>query len=110
MTIARSRKRLRGIFLLDLLTAVIVLTAFATVLLVALNRTAGAADKLANDRAAIEAAQRTLLALQMRQPAPDLGTGVKVRIEPAKAGWVKVTTTVEGRTVTLTGWTPGGGQ
>lgn len=104
------RSRHHGIFLLDLMMAIVVLLALATVLSIAINRTAGAADKLANDREAIEVAQRTLLALQAGQRVSESDDRVKVKIERLNEGWTRVSVAVDGRRATLTGWIPGGGQ
>jgi hypothetical protein len=107
MRCRHSPSRYRGVFLLDVLTALIVMIALGTALMVAINRTTGAADKLANDREAIEAAQRTILALQRHQPAPTFDERTRVKVDPLTAGWVRVTAEVDTRTATITGWVGG---
>lgn len=97
--------RRRGFLSTDILTGLLIAGSLATGLAVTVTKWRRAADMLAHDRAATEAAQRTLLELQQHRPAPRF-EDIKLTLRPLNDNWTQVTAVCAGRTVSIVGLLP----
>jgi len=104
----RKRRRERGFFLADVLMGILMVGMLASVLAVSLTRFHAARERLASDRTAADAAHRTLIAVRMKQIAPEIAD-VSIVTKDHDANWISVTATCRGRSVTLLGMASDGG-
>jgi type II secretory pathway pseudopilin PulG len=116
MSVNHSMRKHGGWFLIDALVAIGVIALLTTALATSMTKQRRAEDRLAASRESIRLAEQALVALQARQSAPVPPEGTTLDIAPADASapagwrWVTVRVTREGRTITLTGLAPGGGE
>jgi len=100
----------RGFFSADVIGAVMLVSVTAVMLAVAVSRGQRASARLADSRAAVNLAEKTLVALQAGLTTPDAPAGAKVQVEKVEApetpkglAWATVTAQVNGRSASLTG-------
>lgn len=104
--------RRRGWVFIETVAAMVLLTFLAGVLAVGVNRQQSGLMRLRNSRAAARLAEAVLNGQSLPTPA-----GGKVEMHPITAAtqpsglvWIKLTATVEGRSVQLIGLSSAGGQ
>jgi type II secretory pathway pseudopilin PulG len=109
-TTHRLRNIRQGFFILDAVLALALLGVFMTLMAVGLSMHRRAETRLADTRAACNAAETALADLQQGKPVLTNATGNRVQVEPVTGStavpdftWVRVTAVVDGRSVSLTG-------
>ena len=105
----RARQR-RGFFTADFMIGLGLTMIVGTLLVVAVNRQSRGTDRLAQTRAAVSLADRTITALQTGDAVPQAGEGEKIEVQKLDTpsgvkgmAWAAVKTQVNGRSATLTG-------
>lgn len=112
----RQRRPRHGIFMADISIAVAVVAVMAVALVMTMAKQRQAARQSADLRAAARLAETALSDLQSGQNAPPAGAANdgndKVSVRPLsggtaqRRGWIEVTATVNGRSVSLRGLVP----
>jgi type II secretory pathway pseudopilin PulG len=109
----RSPKRSHGFLLVDVITALVLLAALGTAMVVAQSARSHAARKLADTRTAIRLAERSLSELQSGRSIPTDMPDAHVEVrrltgDPGIPGqkWVQVRITLNGQSAVLSGLVP----
>lgn len=100
-------KHRRAFLLTDMLTGLVICGALLAAIGVTTTRWKRASDRLAHDRAAVEAARQTLMHLQQRMPRPQVPEA-RIDIRPLSGNWVEVHAHVQEREAILVGLLPEG--
>lgn len=111
-----SMRKRGGWFLIDALVAIGVIALLTTALATSMTKQRRAEDRLAASRESVRLAEQALVALQAKQSAPQPPEGTSLQVLPSDASapagwrWVTVRVTRDGRTITVTGLAPSGGE
>ena len=103
-----KQKTRRGFFSIEVIGAMGLVVTLALILAVAVGRQRKGSDRLAESRAAVNLAERSLTALQTGEDLPQQ-EGASVKVEPIATpapkglAWASVTASINGRSASLTG-------